>query len=94
MLQDADQREEQYRKRHEKQGYRRRTHNVNCRSARLSRQGVTPAFDPAGSVLLAANQYSGIGLGSSDVTMRISNPYGTAMRDQLKESGSGKAADQ
>jgi hypothetical protein len=53
-------------------------------------QQADPSFNPASSVLLAANQYSGVGLGSSDATMRVSNAYGVMMRDQLKQSGSGK----
>lgn len=48
---------------------------------------ATPNFNPSSSVLMAANQYSGLGLGSSDSTMRIANPYGIAMRDQLKAIG-------
>jgi hypothetical protein len=54
-------------------------------------QQATPTFDPTSSVLLAANTYSGVGNGSSSGTMRISNPFGQAMKDQLQSSGSGKA---
>jgi hypothetical protein len=50
---------------------------------------VNPAFDASGSVLDAANRFSGVGNGSSSSTMRISDPYGQSMRDQLKSSGSG-----
>jgi hypothetical protein len=51
---------------------------------------ASPDFDSSGSVLTAANAYSGLGLGSSDSTMRIANPYGLAMRDSLRATGSGK----
>ena len=47
------------------------------------------SFDASGSVLMAANQFSGVGLGSSNSTVRINNAYGAMMRDQLKESGNG-----
>jgi hypothetical protein len=51
-------------------------------------QQANPDFQPA-SILMAANQFSGAGLGSSDSTLRISDPYAVAMRDALKQSGSG-----
>jgi hypothetical protein len=54
-------------------------------------QQAKPAFDPSGSVLQAANQYSGIGNASSDSTLKISDPYGVNMRNSLRQSSSGKA---
>lgn len=47
------------------------------------------AFDSSGSVLQAANKYSGVGNGSSSGTLKIADPYSLAMRDQLASSGSG-----
>jgi hypothetical protein len=52
---------------------------------------ASPDFDPASSVLMAANQYSGVGLGSSDSTMRVSNPYGMSMRNSIKQMDDGNA---
>lgn len=48
---------------------------------------ASPKFAPDASVLLAANQYSGVGLGTSDSTLSVANPYGKSMRDTLKQSG-------
>jgi len=41
------------------------------------------AFNPASSVLMAANRYSGVLNASSEGTLRISNPYGLAMKETL-----------
>lgn len=66
--------------------------NVHAATAMPSTrmQQANPVFEPAASVLMASNSYSGVGLGSSDATMSVSNPYGKAMRDQIKQSGSGE----
>lgn len=42
-----------------------------------------PSFQPA-SVLMASNQYSGVGNGSSDNTLSVTEPYQKSMRDQLR----------
>jgi hypothetical protein len=59
---------------------------ANVASALPQVAQASPNFDSSG-VLMAANKYSGLGLGSSDSTMHIQDPYGIAMRDQLKQTG-------
>jgi len=52
-------------------------------------QQASPDFDASGSVLTAANLYSGVLNGSSENTLRISSPYDLAMRQTLQSSGKG-----
>jgi hypothetical protein len=50
---------------------------------------ASPDFDPASSVLLASNQYSGLGNASSDSTLKIANPYGLSMRNSIRQGNMG-----
>jgi hypothetical protein len=52
-------------------------------------QQAEAGFSDAASVLLAANQYSGAGLGSSAHTMSVKDPYSMAMKATLQQSGDG-----
>ncbi len=54
-------------------------------------QQARPDFDPTGSVLQAANSWSGVGNGSSDSTLRVADPYGLNMRNSLRQMDDGKA---
>jgi hypothetical protein len=52
-------------------------------------QQASPVFNPASSVLMAANQFSGVTNASSEGTLKVSNPYGLMMAESLKQSGTG-----
>lgn len=61
-------------------------------SATSIQKNVAAPFNPAASVLTAANAYSGAGLGSSSQTMSIKDPYAAAMKSELQRNATGAAA--
>ncbi len=59
-------------------------------TAYIPNRPVRSPFNNNASVLLAANSWSGAGNATSRGTLRISNPYGDAMMQSLKASGTGE----
>jgi hypothetical protein len=60
-------------------------------TAAIPNRPVRSPFNNNASVLLAANAWSGVENATSKGTLRISNPYGDAMMQSLKSTGTGEA---